>query len=45
MGVRTRGRDIAAGLQSSAAGAAAREEATRVIERWNAALAAGRAAL
>jgi hypothetical protein len=45
MGVRTRGQHIAARLQSSAAGAGAREEATRVIERWNAALAAGPGAL
>jgi hypothetical protein len=42
MGVRTRGHDIAVSLRSSAADAAARDEARRVIERWNRDLAAGR---
>jgi hypothetical protein len=42
MGVRTRGHDIAASLRSGAADAAARDEAGRVVERWNLALAAGR---
>src|SRR6202521_761926 len=45
MGVRTRGYDIAASLRSSAADVAARDQARRVVERWNAALAAGRGAL
>src|ERR1700674_3373186 len=45
MGVRTRGYDIAASLRSSAADVAARDEARRVVERWNATLAAGRGAL
>lgn len=41
MGVRTRGLDIAAYLRRDAASAAAREEAARVVEHWNAAIAAG----
>ena len=45
MGVRTRGYDIAASLRSSAADVVARDQARRVVERWNAALAAGRGAL
>jgi hypothetical protein len=42
MGVRTRGYDIAASLRAGAADEAARADAARVIERWNAALATGR---
>jgi hypothetical protein len=42
MGVRTRGHDIAASLRSSAADIAARDEARRVVERWNQSLATGR---
>jgi hypothetical protein len=45
MGVRTRGHDIAASLRSGAADTAARDEARRVVERWNAALAVGQGAL
>jgi hypothetical protein len=41
MGTRTRGHDIAASLRSSADDVAARDEARRVVERWNQALAAG----
>jgi hypothetical protein len=41
MGVRTRGHDIAASLRTSAADEAARDEALRVIERWNRALGSG----
>jgi hypothetical protein len=42
MGVRTRGLDIAAYLRREAADKAAREEALRIVERWNAAIAARR---
>jgi hypothetical protein len=42
MGVRTRGHDLAAYLQNHAADQAARDDAMRVIERWNRDLAAGR---
>jgi hypothetical protein len=42
MGVRTRGHDLAAYLRTNTADQAARDDAARVIERWNGALAAGR---
>ena len=42
MGVRTRGHDLAAYLRDHAADQAARDDAARVIERWNRALATGR---
>src|ERR1700730_6837646 len=42
MGVRTRGHDRAAYLRDHAADQAARDDAVRVIERWNRALATGR---
>jgi hypothetical protein len=42
MGIRTRGLDIAAYLRREAADKAAREEALRIVERWNATIAAGR---
>src|SRR3984893_5516993 len=42
MGVRTRGHDLAAYLRDHAADQAARDEAARVIERWNRAIDAGR---
>src|ERR1700674_2728736 len=42
MGVRTRGYDLAAYLRSHAADQAARDDAMRVIERWNRAIASGR---
>ncbi|HXL84785.1 MAG TPA: hypothetical protein VN989_11800, partial [Casimicrobiaceae bacterium] len=42
MGVRTRGNDLAAYLRDHAADQAARDDAARVIERWNRALATGR---
>jgi hypothetical protein len=45
MGVRTRGYDIAGSLRASAADKASQDEARRVVERWNAALAAGRGTL
>ena len=41
MGVRTRGHDLAAYLQNHAADQAARDDAMRVIERWNRDLAGG----
>jgi hypothetical protein len=41
MGVRTRGLDIAAAIRQAAADRAARDEAARVTERWNTAIAAG----
>src|ERR1700716_2527825 len=41
MGVRTRGHDLSAYLQNHAADQAARDDAMRVIERWNRDLAAG----
>ena len=42
MGVRTRGDDKAASLRAGATDEAARDDAARVIERWNRALASGR---
>jgi hypothetical protein len=45
MGIRTRGLDIAAYLRREAADKAARDEAVRVVERWNVAIAVGRDAL
>jgi hypothetical protein len=42
MGIRRRGYDIAAFVRAYAADKAARDEATRVVELWNADLAAGR---
>jgi hypothetical protein len=42
MGVRTRGYDMSASLRSCAADVAARDEARRVVERWNRVLATRR---
>jgi hypothetical protein len=42
MGVRTRRYHIAAYLRASAADAETRDEARRVVERWNQEIAAGR---
>jgi hypothetical protein len=42
MGVRTRSLDMIAAMRREAADRAARDEAARVVERWNKAIAAGR---
>jgi hypothetical protein len=42
MGVRTRSLDMIAAMRREAADKAARDEAARVVERWNKAIAAGR---
>jgi hypothetical protein len=42
MGVRTRSLDMIAAMRREAADRAKREEAARVVERWNKAIAAGR---
>jgi hypothetical protein len=42
MGVRTRSLDVIAAMRREAADRAKREEAARVVERWNKAIAAGR---
>jgi hypothetical protein len=41
MGVRTRHLELVASIRQVAVNRAAREEAVRVVERWNAAIAAG----
>jgi hypothetical protein len=41
MGVRTRHLDLVASLRQDAVNRAARDEAVRVVERWNTAIAAG----
>jgi len=42
MGIRTRNLDMIAALRRDAADRAKRDEAARVIDRWNQAIAAGR---
>jgi hypothetical protein len=43
VGIRTRTLDMKAGILRQAANREAREEAVRVVETWNIAIAAGRA--